>query len=312
MTTQQAKEFAAKKRSILDGLASGADASPKGNVDIHILPIMEFLNSCDGMVTTSSCSGRLSVYLEGNKYDPSTSEASHRSSDGHINSDRSSEISNVATIGGKGGGGRWLFVTHDIFPEENMKDAVELLHTLLGNLPSERLSSSEAELSKGTRFIHLKFEPMILHVLTKDLEIASKLVTCAITSSYRESGIVSPLKNPVVAIRTTGLAFDTPIGIYEASNNIVRRLVEPLALKTLVKLANDRFRENFKRMQFLNTQLSSAWAIPAVAEPSIESKSARAMRKRVEGLKKRNETAPSAENSQLQTSNDPLEGGLYF
>ncbi|KAF3905165.1 hypothetical protein AA313_de0202519 [Arthrobotrys entomopaga] len=307
MTTQrQAQEFETKKKNILNVLASGTDASPKGNVDIHILPIMEFLNSCDGMVTTSSCSGRLSVYLEGNKDTPATRDT------GHISSDGSSKTQNVATVGGKGGGGKWLFVTHDIFPDAKMEDTADLLQTLLDNLPSESLSGYEAKVSKDTRFIHLKFEPMILHVLTKDSDVANKLVTCAITSSYRESGIVKPLKNPVVAIRTTGLAFDAPIGIYDSSNNNVRRLVEPLALKTLVRLANDRFRENFKRIQFLSTQLSSAWPVPAVAKQGMESKSARATRKRLEGLTKQKEMASRTERSQSQTSDDPLEGGFSF
>jgi hypothetical protein len=63
--------FQRKKRRILDGLAKPkteyTDLSPKGSVDKGIQDLIEEINRLDGIVTTSSCAGRISVYLEGRK-----------------------------------------------------------------------------------------------------------------------------------------------------------------------------------------------------------------------------------------------------
>ncbi|KAK7972796.1 hypothetical protein PG988_006930 [Apiospora saccharicola] len=64
-------DFAARKRKILAQLAvpdaEYTDASPKGNVDAGIRDLIDELNGLDGFVTTSSCGGRVSVFVEGVK-----------------------------------------------------------------------------------------------------------------------------------------------------------------------------------------------------------------------------------------------------
>jgi tRNA wybutosine-synthesizing protein 3 len=63
--------FEASKQRILAQLAVPAeeydDLSPKGSVDAPIRALIDRLNSAPGFVTTSSCSGRVSVFVEGNK-----------------------------------------------------------------------------------------------------------------------------------------------------------------------------------------------------------------------------------------------------
>src|SRR5690349_4766931 len=63
--------FVAKKSVILSNLSTPAssyeDASPKGSVDIAIVDLIHGINGFDGFVTTSSCSGRISVFVEGKK-----------------------------------------------------------------------------------------------------------------------------------------------------------------------------------------------------------------------------------------------------
>ncbi|KAF3911210.1 hypothetical protein ABW20_dc0100504 [Dactylellina cionopaga] len=304
---RQKHEFETKKRNILSALATGDDASPKGNVDSHILPVMDLLNGYDGVVTTSSCSGRVSVFLEGKKKSLGAQQLDHTTEE------YSAEVEKVATIGGKGGGGKWLFVTHDVLPEELVAgdgDDTAFLTTLFGGLPSEPVCqfAIDAKPSAETRYVHFKFEPMILHILTENLEIANRVLTCAITSSFRESGIVSPLKNPVVAIRTTGLAFDAPIGIYDSSNGVIKRFIEPPGLRTLARLANARFKENFGRISSFSMQLMSTAAVPETRE---ESRQTRADRKRREGLEKKKST--TANRGNLGTPRqDPLDGGIQF
>ncbi|KAF3078165.1 hypothetical protein TWF569_003343 [Orbilia oligospora] len=299
MSSERLKqEFNSRKKGILGALASGTDASPKGSVDKQIIPIMELLNSHPGTVTTSSCSGRVSVFLEGRKQS-STASASQQERE-----------TDVATAGGKGGDGRWLLVTHDNLLDDILQESRDdnaFLNTMFGGIPSEPAATQLiGELSSGTRYVHFKFEPMILHVLTETLEIANRLLTCAISSSFRESGIVSPLKNPIVAIRTMGLAFDAPVGIYDPEKNVIQRFIDPPGLRVLARLTGDRFRENSRRIDSLYKTLLSAMEAP---ETPLESKKTRAFRKKAEGMDKGRKLA-AAREARVET--DPLEDGISF
>src|SRR5581483_6891205 len=86
--------FHSRKQQILSFLTSSdpsskIDKSPKGSVDEAILPLIELLNKHDDYVTTSSCSGRTSIYCAGkgikktvyNKSDPS----SKNKDENHVN-----------------------------------------------------------------------------------------------------------------------------------------------------------------------------------------------------------------------------------
>ncbi|RVD86690.1 uncharacterized protein DFL_004953 [Arthrobotrys flagrans] len=293
------QEFNSRKKGILGALASGTDASPKGSVDKQIIHIMELLNSYPGAVTTSSCSGRVSVFLEGRKQSSTTSIS------------KQDHETDVAAAGGKGGDGRWLFVTHDHLSDDILQetqDDATFLNTIFGGIPSEpAVTQLLREQSSETRYVHLKFEPMILHILTETLEIANRLLTCAISSSFRESGIMSPLKNPVVAIRTMGLAFDAPVGIYDPEKNVIQRFIEPSGLRLLARLTNDRFRENSRRIDSLYKNLLSAME---AAETPLESKQTRALRKKAEGIDKGRKIAATRENR--VEPEDPLEDGISF
>lgn len=50
-----------KNRMLLD-LQNGIDFSPKGSIDVPIRPIVDLINDIDSLVTTSSCSGRISIF----------------------------------------------------------------------------------------------------------------------------------------------------------------------------------------------------------------------------------------------------------
>ena len=51
-----------EKSSILSGLARGSDKSPKGFIDKPIRDLVMRINASADYVTTSSCSGRISLY----------------------------------------------------------------------------------------------------------------------------------------------------------------------------------------------------------------------------------------------------------
>jgi len=145
--------YKAKKEAILAQLnmpdKDYNDLSPKGSIDEPIRKLIDEINQLDGLVTTSSCSGRISVYMEGKK------KTSPASDDPEPIKDKS--IQEQAGPGGKGGGS-WLFVSHDSV--DVSQDSVHTqFHSLFGLGSLEDKAHLKFESSR--RFIHLKFEAMV-------------------------------------------------------------------------------------------------------------------------------------------------------
>jgi tRNA wybutosine-synthesizing protein 3 len=91
---------------------------------------------------------------------------------------------------------------------------------------------------------------------------------------------------PIVAIRTSGLALESIIGVVEAETDgekeIVRALVEESYLKMLLELSNERFVANQERMTRFQVELLKA--LEKGGEDPWEGKEERRARKRAEGL----------------------------
>lgn len=152
------------------------DYSPKGSIDKNIIPVIEAVNSHDGIVTTSSCAGRVSVFVEGDK-------------------------SKQQKVGGKGEGGHWLFTTHD---------ASDLVPQWRKGLDEYR-TVEPVDPKAPKRYVLYKFEPFILHIKCRNFDVAKKLFSLALFCGFRESGIGS---NNNVAIRTS-MRIDAPLGYLE-------------------------------------------------------------------------------------------------
>lgn len=148
--------FTQKKQSILKEISANGpenlDASPKGTIDEHCIPIINLINSHRDMVTTSSCSGRVSVYLEGTQ----------------------------SKLVLKGNEGKWIFVTHDT------TNLAKWYNTIDFQFVHEYPTSSYE-----TRSILYKFEALILHVKCRDQATANRLYSVAMNCGFRESGIGS-------------------------------------------------------------------------------------------------------------------------
>ncbi|KAF2116579.1 methyltransferase TYW3-domain-containing protein [Lophiotrema nucula] len=247
--------FESKKRKILEQLNTAAsdyhDLSPKGSVDELIMPLIDAINRTDGLVTTSSCSGRMSVFLEGKKRGTGNHEQLYGSEDAR------------AGPGGKGGGS-WLYISHDPY-----KAALECSPDSQ-YMPMFGLQSRSSTLPKppdpNTRYIHLKFEPMILHVLTASTDLSQRVLTAALSSGFRESGAVglAPFKsgevNPLVAIRSTGYSFDAIIGRQDQNGTNIA-LVDESYLGILIGIANDRFTVNAERIERLRLAFLQQFAM---------------------------------------------------
>ena len=149
--------FVAKKQKILEQLAVPAeqydDLSPKGSIDEKIRDLIDEINALEGCVTTSSCAGRISVFLEGKR------KSSYGEVENGLEDRVSIEVpSKTAGVGGKGGGGRWLFVSHDPIDIQKHIGAWKDLFGMQSEAEGIELLSLGA--ARDVRFIHFKFEPM--------------------------------------------------------------------------------------------------------------------------------------------------------
>ena len=213
---------------------------------------MELINSHPDMVTTSSCSGRLSVFVEGNK----------------------AHDKEVKT-GGKGEGGKWLFVTHD---REDVRSWTD-------KLQEETLFAADSSLEHveaTTRYILYKYEPFILHVKCRNFQTASKLFNVGMSCGFRESGIGS---NNIVALRIN-IKLDVPIGYLDEASGKLVFFVSSKYVQLLDEMTLTKFSENSKKMQDLHNKIEAQLLNPQVPEPSqkIETKEERRNRKIKEGL----------------------------
>ncbi|KAF3055252.1 tRNA wybutosine-synthesizing protein 3 like protein [Daldinia childiae] len=225
--------FARRKIRILEQLARPddeyTDASPKGSVDAGIRELIGEVNGTDGKKAVAEEDGG-----EGDGVDDA----------------EKTEVRKLAGIGGKGGGGAWLFVSHDPVPlgQGKGEDVEEMLGLRSspeeGDEAGEILADDSVRDVAAARLVHFKFEPMILHVLTASPEHAQLLLRCGLQAGFRESGAVS-------------LTPAAGRGTSEGTDKL-HRAVSPAYLRTLIRIANERFIENTKRINRFRTALAEA------------------------------------------------------
>ncbi|KAG5246736.1 Met-10++ family protein [Salix suchowensis] len=236
-------EFEKRKAATLSALASSkTDKSPKGTLDTHIIPLINTINSHPSYFTTSSCSGRISILSQPKRTStPPTSKKKAR-------------------------GGSWLYISHDLanpnsllpllFPTESPSESTEF--------PTESASSADEPSESATGSVTelvLRFEPLIIAVECKDIEAAQCLVSFAIRSGFRESGITSANNKRVIAGIRCSIRMEVPLGDSD------RILVSEEYVKFLVDVANQKMEANWKRTQgFLSGLIDNGFQTHAVSE----------------------------------------------
>ncbi|KXJ94124.1 methyltransferase TYW3-domain-containing protein [Microdochium bolleyi] len=294
--------FTERKQRILQQLAvptdEYTDASPKGSIDVGIRDLIDEINELDGFVTTSSCAGRVSVFIEGVKSTTAATTAGQSEAvdpEGEDNVDdavTAAKPATVAGVGGKGGGGNWLFVSHDPVVLQDGDDLTEVFG--LRENPAQGTSADQAD--AASRLIHFKFEPMILHVLTASPEHAQLLLRCGLQAGFRESGAINITSSPgesvtpMVAIRSMGLLLESLVG--EQLGGQRHCSVTLAYMRRLLDISNQRFEENTKRIARFRAAVLEATTKPTKKDGTEwEDAEARRARKREEGLRRREELA---------------------
>lgn len=148
--------FLAKKQKILSQLevpeTEYTDASPRGSVDEEIRELVSLINSTEGFVTTSSCSGRIAVFVDG------PSKVANTLLEGSGDRPLATSAGPAASDPSIKGGGYWLFTSHKPI-QQKLYERPGSLFELLG-FQSDAKTSFQHE-SGHPRYIHFKFEPMV-------------------------------------------------------------------------------------------------------------------------------------------------------
>ncbi|CAO2842541.1 unnamed protein product [Amaranthus hypochondriacus] len=194
-------EFEKRKAATMASIASTEiDKSPKGTIDTPIIPLLNTINNHPCYFTTSSCSGRISIF-------------SH--------------------LPNKPKGGSWLFISHDPVNPSSILNII---------FPTDSNNSSETTHSESSELV-FRFEPLIIAIECKDVGSAQFLVSLAISSGFRESGITSvSSKRVIIAVRSS-IRLEVPLGCKG------RIMVSSEYLRFLVDIANEKMAANWKRTQ---------------------------------------------------------------
>jgi len=130
------------------------------------------------------------------------------------------------------------------------------------------------------------------------------VLSAASSAGFRESGAIGlsssadGIVTPMVAVRSTGLSFDSIIG-YQNADGSINSLVTEEYLELLFNTANERFKTNTERIERFRSGILSYYDTGRVKsgdQPSSlwEDKDARKARKRAEGLIRQKEKIDKA------------------
>lgn len=167
-TTPIPEIFDSRKCKILADLsvpdAEYTDLSPKGSVDEDIRDLIRDINALPGLVTTSSCAGRISVFLEGRGKKQQQQQQQKRPYEDGEEKEQQQQRQFVPS-GGKGAG-RWLYVSHEPLERPESEKRAKSLHELFGLIPSAGAGKPSRLDRNGhaPRLVRFHFEPMVCTV----------------------------------------------------------------------------------------------------------------------------------------------------
>lgn len=186
--------FTTKKNAILASLSNPestyTDLSPKGSVDAAIKPLIDRINALEGIVTTSSCAGRVSVFFEGRKQ----GKGYEGRGDAKDKEGLGKESEQAAVPGGKGMGGKWLFVSHEPVELSKKGEAKENLPQLLG-LGSlgepDKAPALSGEVDE-MRLVRFQFEPMVCRKSSIERNLSDFFLKATTMLQMLRRGLDSP------------------------------------------------------------------------------------------------------------------------
>ncbi|ESS30870.1 kelch repeat-containing protein [Toxoplasma gondii VEG] len=265
------------------------DKSLKGSVDRDLLQICSIINTNPSYVTTSCCSGRISVFQNGPKSPEGNSKkggkliyASHspieqaevavivqrlRSGESHYQSKVKHDATHRPLNGEDAEGGS------SPFPDHRDQPAPEALKY-------PRHDTFKVARHSGKPTVDLKVEPFVMHVECADLESARALLTAAVTCGLKHSGMsVAGPKRYIVAVRgsqrleaplgtcttnAVALPSQTDLGS-EKGTSRCELLVSLDYLNFMIDMCNDKMSLNLMQIRRFEAKLEESFrAVPAI------------------------------------------------
>ena len=237
--------FDTAKRAMLHSLQSGIDFSPKGSIDKPCLSCVEFINDhLDDYVTTSSCSGRISVNRdEGTGKGVSWLLVEHGPVT--VNLVRKAIIAQTPLPKGYG------VENHDknSFVVDNRGPAIDE--------PSDCKVNDVGMVNDA--LVNLNCEGFILHVRCRDISSGRRLHAIALAAGFRESGLTLSAKRVMLAVRSFSYSLEMPIARGS------RLLLGDELLELVVAEANQRLRNNFLRINRFVQMMKESFGWPKLS-----------------------------------------------
>lgn len=266
------KSFDVARARIAQELADMVDRSTKGSIDEPALPFLRLFNAHPDWITTSTCSGRLVTYLPGPTMVTGNSK--------------------ISSVNGKGGGD-WLFVSHSTLSPSQLASPIS---TLFGGRDVDTTRRVQFEMSD--RIIQMTYQPPVLHLMARSIDIAASVLRAAIGAGFRNSGItVGQGGRVILAIRSSTGGLDVPIARHakETDDEKIELLVTEEYLSDLLVMGNRLMEKNESRLSRLLAAFEVALKQP---EPTHEWESPEERRRRMkaEGL------ALQSKNNLVQTN----------
>eukprot|EP00929_Paragymnodinium_shiwhaense_P102443 TRINITY_DN65628_c0_g1_i1.p1 TRINITY_DN65628_c0_g1~~TRINITY_DN65628_c0_g1_i1.p1 ORF type:complete len:724 (+),score=161.30 TRINITY_DN65628_c0_g1_i1:88-2259(+) len=164
-------DFLRRKEQILASL----DKSPKGSLDAPILSFLAWLNAQPSIVTTSSCSGRIAVFLGSS--DPASSK-----------------------------GGEWLVASHEV-----IDDVDAAWSAVKAGVEKAKSKDSGADGAGAGSLATFLMEPFLMHAECAEPATAQRVLEAAREAGMRESGLSLGKRRVMVQLRSLALRLEVPL-----------------------------------------------------------------------------------------------------
>ncbi|MFQ5531576.1 MAG: tRNA wybutosine-synthesizing 3 family protein [Candidatus Nanoarchaeia archaeon] len=209
--------FKQRKQDTLNKL----DKSSKGHWDKKISKLCDKINIMDNYYTTSSCSGRIVIMVDGDK--------------------KSKNL--------------FIKIYHDLLKFEDFKkDLGKITKNIPQSTPNHPPLKVKTKNLKDNKTVNKSFlikfkqEPCILHVACKDFKGAQRLYNKAKLAGWKKSGIIASGKRFVVELNSTE-RIEFPI-VGEG-----KLLIGDDFLKAIVKKTNENLKKSWKKIEKLEKSL---------------------------------------------------------
>ncbi len=259
-TSQAAtRAFFQRRTTVLQNILEGiSDKSPKGCIDEPIYDMVSYINTLSDVYTTSSCSGRITLFKDGTltkggewlvaKHGEVTYEEIFNALYPYLSSQEQEKVTATYPHVENSGLSKPVAAQSQSFDTNGSVDEATIPTNIIQNDIIDKQNSKDVN-------IHLLFEGFVLAVETRTLEAASRFLTLAHESGYRESGISAVAKRFIVNVRGS-LRLDIPIILQS------KLVVSFDYILTNIMMANSKMRINVDKIARFETSIIQACQTP--------------------------------------------------